>query len=239
LVVELVPTTRVALIVAPIALAAVIVLGALVGRLRMRHAVAAPYTRKLFHIAIFSLAAGVHAAGGTPAVMVYGSVVAAAVLYAVVRGDGFAFYEALARPTDAPHRSLFVIVPLLTTAAGGLLAALLFGRFAAVGYLVAGWGDAVGEPVGTRWGRHRYRVPSLAGVPAVRSLEGSAAVLVASFLATLAGLTTVAQPGTGTLAIALVTASAAALVEAASTHGLDNLTVQLAASGVAWWMLNG
>jgi len=38
-----------------------------------------------------------------------------------------------------------------------------------------GWGDAVGEPVGTRFGRHPYRVPSLAGVPATRTLEGSLA----------------------------------------------------------------
>jgi len=25
-----------------------------------------------------------------------------------------------------------------------------------VGYLVGGLGDAAGEPVGTRWGKHRY-----------------------------------------------------------------------------------
>lgn len=233
------PTTRVALIVALIALAAVIVLGGLAGWLRMRHGVAAPYTRKLFHIAIFTLAAGVHAAGGTPAVVVFGSVVAAAVVFAVMRGDGFAFYEALARPADAPHRSLFVVVPLVTTAVGGVLAVLLFGRFAVIGYLVAGWGDALGEPVGTRWGWHRYRVPSFAGVKATRSMEGSAAVFVAGTLAALAGLGTLGHVATGALVVALATGAAAAVVEAVSTHGLDNLTVQLAASGVAWWMLNG
>jgi len=155
----------------------------------------------------------------------------------VARGDGFAFYEALARPTDAPRRSLFVLVPLATTAIGGLGANLLFGGLAHIGYLVCGWGDAVAEPVGTRWGRHRYRVPSIAGVAATRSLEGSAAVFLVGGLAAFAGLLLAGVPQATAAGVAIACAAAGALVEALSNHGLDNLTVQLAAAGTAWLLL--
>ena len=148
-----------------------------------RRGMRVPYTRKIFHFAIFSGAAGVHAYWGLPGTNVYGATVALMVLAAVVAGDGNPLYEALGRDTDRPRRSLFIVVPLVMTAIGGLTSAVLAGPYAGVGYLVAGWGDAVGEPVGSRWGKHRYRVPSLAGVPAERSLEGSAAVFVVAWLA--------------------------------------------------------
>jgi phytol kinase len=143
-----------------------------------RRGIRAPYTRKIFHFLIISAAGVVQPSWGLRGVVVFGLVNASLVLYAVARGEGFAFYDALARPSDAPHGRLYIVVPLITTALGGVLANVWFGAFAPVGYMVTGWGDAVGEPVGTRWGRHRYRVPSLAGVPATRSLEGSTAVLV-------------------------------------------------------------
>jgi phytol kinase len=209
----------------------------LAGRLRVRFDVRAPYTRKIFHFLVFSAAAVLHVAGGMPAVLLLGVIVSGAVLYAVARGDGFPFYEALARPTDAPRRTLFILVPLVTTAVGGLAANLLFGEAAYVGYLVAGWGDAVGEPVGTAWGRHRYRVPSLGGVPATRSLEGSAAVLLAGFLAAFAGLAVGGLPVSRALLIAVSCGLAGAAVEALSNHGLDNLTIQVAVSGTAWLFL--
>jgi len=60
----------------PAALAAAAVLGGLAVRLRAGRDLAAAYTRKLFHIGIFSIAAGVHAFRGAPAVIVYGSAVA-------------------------------------------------------------------------------------------------------------------------------------------------------------------
>jgi phytol kinase len=188
------------------------------------------YTRKVFHFVIFTAAAGVHAGFGLPGTMVFGTVIAALVVGAVLRGDGHPFYEALARDRDRPHRTLFIVVPLITTAVGGLVSALVAGPFASVGYLAAGWGDAVGEPVGARWGRHRYRVPSLAGVPATRSWEGSAAVLVVASVGSgvaLGGLGGV--PWWGAVACGAV----AAAVEGVSNHGLDNLTVQIVPSVVA------
>jgi phytol kinase len=193
------------------------------------------YTRKIFHFVIFTAAAGVHLLWALGGVVVFGAVVSLAVLYAVLRGDGHPLYEALARPGDAPRRSLFILVPLVTTAAGGMAANLFFPAAAFIGYLVCGWGDAIAEPVGSRWGAHRYTVPSLAGVPATRSLEGSAAVFLVGSAAALAGLLLAgaALGGNGHLVgLALLTGAVAAGVEAVSHHGLDNFTVQVAAAGV-------
>ena len=197
-----------------------------------------PYTRKLFHFGIFSGAAGVHAAWGLGGTNAYGAVVAAIVLWALSMGKGNGLYEALARDTDRPRRTFFVVVPLITTAVGGLASALWTGPFAAVGYLVAGWGDAVGEPVGTRFGRHPYRVPSLAGVPATRTLEGSLAVFLFSWIAAGVALSSLGFVIGQAMWIGLACAAGAAAVEAVSNHGLDNLTVQLAASGIAWALLS-
>ncbi len=211
---------------------------ALVGWLRASRGIRAPYTRKIFHFLIISAAGLVQIAWGLPGVVVLGGVTTLLVLFAALRGDGFAFYEAMARPTDAPHRTLFVVIPLVTTALGGILANVFFAPFAPVGYMVCGWGDAVGEPVGTRWGRHRYRVPSLAGVPATRSLEGSGAVLL---VGTAAAVLVLAQTGIGAgpaIGVGAVCGAACTLVEAFSSHGLDNMTVQVAAAAVAWALLS-
>ena len=207
----------------------------LASKLRAR-GTAVPYTRKAFHLVIFTAAGVVHGLWGLPGTNTYGVVVATLVLLAVARGDGDPFYEALARETDRPRRSLFIVLPLATTAAGGLASALLAGPLAAVGYLVAGWGDAVGEPVGRRWGRHPYRVPSLAGVAAERTLEGSSAVFVVSWVAAVLALLGHGSPSEAVW-VGLACAAAATLLEAFSHHGLDNLTVQVGASLTAVWLI--
>ncbi|MDX1646640.1 MAG: hypothetical protein R3304_05815 [Longimicrobiales bacterium] len=194
------------------------------------------YTRKIFHFVIFTAAAVVHALWDLPGTVVFGTVIAAMVVAALVRGEGHPFYEALARERDRPHRSLFILVPLLTTAVGGLLSALLAGPYAIVGYLAAGWGDAVGEPVGARWGRRPYPVPSLAGVAATRTVEGSAAVFLVSTVAVAAGLAAIGTEAALWWAAPVCGVTAAA-VEAVSHHGLDNLTVQLVPSLVALFLL--
>jgi len=234
---SLLPSISSIVLLGPILLLAVSLAAAFAGWLRATREVSAPYTRKIFHFAIFTAAGLLHLLGGLSAVALFGGIVSAAVVYAVWRGDGFPFFEALARPSDAPRRSLFVLLPLATTALGGLGANLLFGAAAPVGYLVAGWGDAIAEPVGTRWGRHRYRVPSIGGVPATRSLEGSVAVLVVGSLAAFVGLQLGGAPLATSLAAAAACGAAGAAVEAISNHGLDNLTVQLAAAGTAYVFL--
>lgn len=198
-----------------------------------------PDTRKLFHAWVFTGAGAIQLQSGVGAVSAYGSAIAVIILAVVHRGEGFGPFEALARPTDAPRRGLFVVVPLVMTALGGICANLLFPSTALLGYWVTGWGDAVGEPVGVRWGRHRYKVPSLAGVPAERSLEGSAAVfLVSSVVATIAF--GILAPGMALSAIlwkGVVIGGAIAVVEAFSNHGTDNFTLQVVGAGLASLLL--
>jgi phytol kinase len=80
-------------------------------------------------------------------------------------------------------------------------------------------------------------VPSLAGVAAERTLEGSLAVLVAAWAAAAVALTGVGvAAGAPLLLIALACAGVGATVEAVSHHGMDNLTVQIAVSLAAAWL---
>lgn len=198
-----------------------------------------PDSRKLFHAWIFTGAGLIQLQFGVGGVSAYGAAVTAIILAVVYRGEGFGPFEALARPTDAPRRGLFVVVPLLMTVLGGVCANLLFPSTALLGYWVTGWGDAVGEPVGVRWGRHRYRVPSLGGVPAERSLEGSAAVLLMSAIVAMIGLGILA-PHLSFISImgkGLAIGGTVAVVEAFSNHGTDNFTLQVAASGAAAFFL--
>lgn len=206
----------------------------LAGWLRVEKRWRVGYTRKLFHFCIFTAAGILQLIWGLPVVVVFGTAISLLVLWAVYKGEQSNFYRALARPSDAPQEKLFILVPLLTTAAGGVLANLLFGQWAAIGYLVGGWGDAIGEPVGSKWGKHRYKVPSMAGVAASRSIEGSAAVFFVSTVVAFLGLQAQGQSWETALFYSLLIAGAATALEAISTHGLDNLTIQLAAAGTVY-----
>ncbi len=232
-----IPSRETVLTLWPVLLLAAGAFGGLAGRLRAVRGVPAPYTRKVFHFSIFTLAGVLQLAGGLPLVTLFGSLVSLAVLYAVWRGDGFPFYEAMARPTDAPHRTLFVLVPLATTVAGGVLANLIAPTWAYVAYLVGGWADALAEPVGTRWGRHRYRVPSLAGVPASRSIEGSVTVLLVGAAAAAVALALGGVAVPAALGVGIACGAAGAAVEAFSSHGLDNLTIQATVAAVVALLL--
>lgn len=207
------------------------------GWLRIKKDIRTAYTRKVFHFYIFSMAGIIHLTLGFPYVVLFGIVVCVCVLYAVFRGDSFPFYEAMARPQDAPHRTFFILVPMITTGLGGGLANLFFPPFAYIGYFVCGWGDAVAEPVGARWGKHRYKVPSLLGVSATRSLEGSASVFLAGTLVAFVGLSWGGIPITQALYAGLICGAVGTAVEAISSHGLDNLTIQVAVAGTAYLLL--
>jgi phytol kinase len=197
------------------------------------------YTRKIFHFLIFVSVAVLQWRFGSRAVCLFGGMCSLAVFYAVWRGSGNMLYEAMAREKDKPHRTFFILIPYFTTLAGGLAANILFGPAALAGYLVAGLGDAIGEPVGTRFGRHKYRVPSLASVPAHRSWEGSTAVFVASFAATAlaAALASRIAPSAEGAARFAVIALLSAAAEAISPHGWDNATMQVLPSWLAWSLL--
>lgn len=208
-------------------------------RLKCARGVKTGYTRKTFHVLTFLSAVGVQLAWGLPVLCLYGAAVSCVLAYAVARGAGHPLYEALAREQDAPHRTYYVVVPYFATLVGGVLSNVLFGHAAIIGYLVGGLGDAAGEPVGTRWGRHRYRVPSFGGVRVTRSVEGSAGVMLFSLVAILVGvgLSPELQLTTRTAWLLLPLAACCALLEAASPHGWDNASLQLVPSFMAATLL--
>jgi phytol kinase len=195
------------------------------------------YTRKTFHFLTFGAAAAVQLGGGRPLLNLFGGATTLVLAYALLRGDGHPLYEALAREKDAPHRTWYIVVPYLATLAGGLCANAVAGSAAVIGYLVCGIGDAAGEPVGTRFGRHTYRVLAPGRVVTYRSLEGSAAVALCSWSAVLAGIAFLDLPLTlATCAVAAAIALIAAAIEAVAPHGGDNffLIVVPAALGRLW-----
>ncbi len=219
-----------------------IVLGILSGwftcRIKDRYNLQVGYSRKIFHFLIFTEAGIIALTGGFPAVQVFGVSIGLIVGYAVYRGNNSRLFNTLARPTDAPHQKFYIIMPFCMTALGGMISNIFFREFAIIGYIATGWSDAVGEPVGTRWGKHPYRVYSLTGIPAHRSIEGSIAVLLASwggcFLFLLLGFDyPIEAVFITTLCLSILTM----LVEATSFHSMDNLTIQIAASALCYYLL--
>jgi len=206
----------------------------LAGWLKLRKGVRTNYTRKVFHIMNFTYAALIYLVGSTTAVVLFGGLGIGAMLVCIFIKDGNILLEGIAREQDAPHRKFYVIVPFLATAIAGIIDNSLIPRFAVVGYLVSGWGDAAGEPVGARWGKHRYKVMSLFKVSCTRSIEGSIGVFCASLAGAYIALMIAAVPPLPAVPLALLVAGAGTLVEAVSSHGLDNLTVQMAAAFAAY-----
>ncbi len=224
---EMIPSLGTILFASPISIAVILSIGYLSGYLKLQKGLKTNYTRKIFHFTIFSTAGLIGLFLGFPGVIVFGSWAGIFILIIIRLGDGNIFYEGMAREQDSPHRSFYIIVPFLSTAIAGMLDNILFGQVALIGYLVAGWGDAVGEPIGVRFGKHRYRVPSTKKVVCYRSIEGSLAVFITSTFASFLVLFNVLYEP---LAVSAVTASIAgfttAIVEAFSPHGVDNFTTQ-------------
>jgi phytol kinase len=143
-------------------------------------------------------------------------------------------FAANTRPSDAPNEALFFWSSWLISMVALWLADLLFldvsiTRTAA---LLVGVSDGLAEPVGLRWGYHRYRVHWWGtNRPSVRSVEGSLCVMVSSFLIALFCYWP-SQPAMmpSIAAGALLVASILTLVEALSPHGWDNFTIPVSAA---------
>jgi phytol kinase len=95
------------------------------------------------------------------------------------------------------------------------------------------WGDALAAVVGRRIGRRRYTV-----LGSTRSAEGSVAMFVAGWVATLVALALLGPVDLFTAVwVSAVTALGAAVVEAVSPWGIDNLTVPAASAVMLALML--
>ncbi len=208
------------------------------GYLRTTRRLRAGYTRKVFHALIFISAVVVQTLGGFVAVCVFGMMVSLVVGLAILRGPNDRLYEALAREQDGPARTYYIVIPYFATLIGGLTSNILFGPLALVGYLVGGLGDAAGEPVGTRWGRHRYVVGGRAQV--TKTFEGSIAVLTASVVALSIAVAITPELHfdlRSVIALPMI-GIVCALVEAFSPRGWDNVTMQIVPTLLVAVLLN-
>lgn len=187
------------------------------------------YTRKVFHFLIFGSVSAIHLIWGSPGVCLFGGMTTLVIAYAVLRGSGYFMYEAMAREKDAPRRTHYIITPYLATLIGGLIGNIFFPQTVVFGYLVSGLGDAIAEPVGTRFGKHQYKAPAIHGVRAVRSIEGSLSVFLTAGTALLVyiGVSPSYILSWHTAFIVLIIAAVSTLVEAVSPHGWDNATMQI------------
>jgi phytol kinase len=135
-------------------------------------------------------------------------------------------FRSFDRPEDRPHTLLWlstqimggyvVMIPMSLLFAAKGMSGLMF-----LPVLIHGIGDGLAEPVGVRWGRHKYRVRALFGGERryTRSYEGSACVLLAG----LAGVLLFHGSFTGPQLIGalLVVPLACTVAEARSPHTWD------------------
>lgn len=91
-----------------------------------------------------------------------------------------------------------------------------------------GPGDAAAAIIGRNWGRHKLTGVHIEGT---KSVEGTAAMGVTSFICTLATLLALSNLGiAASVVLSLIIAPAAALVELNTKHGLDTVTVPIVSS---------
>jgi len=192
------------------------------------------YTRKIFHLLIFTAAGLIMLVWGTIPVFIFGFIISCLIIFTIIRGSKSSFHQAIARNSDLNHSSMNIILPFVSTAIGGAASVLIFGKFSLVGFLISGWGDGIAEPVGIKWGLHKYKTPPWGKNANYKSVEGSASVFIVGIIAAVFALLLLEIPLKETIIIAVCCSFVSTITEAFSLHGTDNLTVQFAASGSAY-----
>jgi phytol kinase len=215
---------------------AVLVLWAVAGCLKRGGWLRAGDARKLNHVC--ALAGGAFCFGWLPhnqgrvSFFVAGLILFAFLLLAcsLRRRPLFAMiFHGYARETEAPGAAGQIWLPWLAAAYGlGLVDALFadwtITRTAA---LLLGFADGIAEPVGSRFGRHRFAVlDPLFGGQRTRSLEGSLAVFLTSLVVMLCCAN--APLSISLFGAASLAALGVAFCEAVTPHGLDNFTIPVA-----------
>lgn len=168
------------------------------------------------------------------AVFIYGIIISCIILVAVFKSRTSPLYHALARVSDKAKSKTYVILPLISTALGGTISVLLFGKFSIIGFFVAGWGDGMAELAGKAWGRHKYRVPTWGKKKRYKSVEGTITIFLVGAAAVFTAMILMDIPWEIIFRVVILCSALSALIEAFSPPGTDNFTVQIIASAVAF-----
>jgi phytol kinase len=102
-------------------------------------------------------------------------------------------------------------------------------QYAAIGVMVMSWGDGMAALIGKRFGKHTF-----IHLGNKRSLEGSFAMFVTSLIVIISILGIANGFRLKDIGIAIPIAAIAALLEAYSPGGTDNLSVPLSSAGLSY-----
>ncbi len=181
------------------------------------------YTRKIFHFVAFISTAAFLRYAPFDATILLILIGALSVSVACLSGNTFSWFKGIRRKSDYPNETLYVLLPLICTIiwlAGGIT---LFERSIMVtGTLCVAIGDAIAEPIGVRFGKHKYDVYSFTGNKSQRSLEGSLSVFIMCAL--------IIFLFTNNVTLAVSVSIVLSFIEAISPRGTDNFTLPIVAS---------
>lgn len=202
------------------------------------------YTRKIGHFALFFLPIFMNAVfpatgeGRWAETVVWGLVLASFLMFVEPIRSRLPFIQrmflAMDRPEDRPHTMRWFFIQILAA-----LVAIYIGRaiLRSFGYeellilvpILVALGDGLAEPIGVRFGRHRYRAYALfSRQKYYRTLEGSATVFVATALVILFARSFFTP--TEFLAALLIVPTIITLAEAISPHTIDTPLLHFFAS---------
>lgn len=181
------------------------------------------YTRKIFHFVAFGSIAAFLGYAPLNVTIVFIIIGSLSVGVACLSGNTFSWFNGIRRKSDYPNETLYVLLPLLSTILWLTGGAALFERsIMVIGTMCVAIGDAVAEPIGVRFGKHKYDVYSLIGNTSQRSLEGSLSVFIMCAI--------IIFLFTDSLTLALSVGMLLSFIEAISPRGTDNFTLPIAAS---------
>jgi len=199
------------------------------------------YTRKINHFLLFfipiylgqdyaySEAYGLYAIGAALAVFKFA-------FYTPFFRERIPFIDVMFKSFDRPEDRPYTLLWITTQTAAGHLVLIPMGIFFStldlvplilIPILIYGIGDGLAEPVGIRFGKHKYRVPALFTKKTYyRTLEGSACVFLVSMIVVAAYYQYF--DSTQFVVSLLVVPLLMTLVEAFSPHTWDSPTMFLA-----------
>ena len=106
-------------------------------------------------------------------------------------------------------------------------------EFAVLGILVMTWGDGMAGLIGKQFGRHGYEIWGMK-----KSWEGSVTMAVVSAVVCALVLSATTSVSGIIVILSIGVGISAALLEAFSKFGLDNLTVPIASAAIAYGLVN-
>lgn len=181
------------------------------------------YSRKIYHFGIFILAGILQSKYGLGGTFIIGWAATISVFTAVTLGEKSLLYRALGREKDSPHITYYILAPYFATLMGGIINNLILGKIYAIyGYFLTGIGDAVGEPIGVKWGTVQI-------CNTQRTVQGTMGVILFNFFALVLAHYFIEGEWT-VMPIFIFISLFCAKVEIISPHGWDNLTTQVCAA---------